>query len=292
MLQSMTGFGQVQRETADLNITVEVKSLNSRNFDLNLRLPKDYSYKEPILRSFLYDQLSRGKITLTLDVDYNNPEQLKRNLNADLVRSYYNDISPLAEELGQAKEGLLKILLNFPEAFEAREDPKKEEHWEVIMPHIEKAVRELKDFREQEGENLKSKLSELGNNILREKQGIEDGKEQRLEKVREKLNEKLANYMRQEDVEIDNNRFEQEVLYYLEKLDITEELHRLDSHFQYFFQTLEEQEAGRKLNFITQEIGREINTIGSKINDAGIQRKVVTMKEDLEKIKEQVQNIL
>ena len=292
MLQSMTGFGQVQKETEDLTVTVEIKALNAKNFDCNFRLPRQFSYKEPGLRTHLNNHVIRGKIFLSLDIQYTNVARLKRNINHELIESYHKEISQTAEKLNLSQEGLLNTLLNFPEVTDQGEETDQESQWEKLFPAIEEATEHLKQFRREEGANLYQQLKTYAQVIQNEKAVIEENKEARYQKVRDKLYEDLSKFFEQPDQHIDKNRFEQEVVYYMEKLDISEELDRLESHFHYFFQTLEEAEAGRRLNFIAQEIGREINTIGSKINDADIQQRVVTMKENLEKIKEQVQNIL
>lgn len=292
MLQSMTGFGQVQRKVENLDVSVEIKSLNNKSFDINFKLPRQFNYKEPALRTYLNNQLTRGKIFLSLEVKYTDPEQLKRNINHGLVKRYHDELAQTAQSLDISQEGLLSTILTFPEIFEQPEETDREEQWQAIFPAIEEAVQQLTTFRQEEGQNLYHQLKAYGENIQREKASIAESKDTRYKKVRDKIYDDLSQFLDNPQAQVDKNRFEQEVLYYLEKIDITEELDRLHSHFDYYFQTLEEAEAGRKLNFITQEIGREINTIGSKINDAAIQQQVVTMKENLEKIKEQVQNIL
>jgi uncharacterized protein (TIGR00255 family) len=292
MLQSMTGFGQIQEETEDMIITVEIKSLNNRNFDVNFRLPRSFSYQEPGLRTYLNNQLTRGKIFLSLEIKYTNPQKLKRTINHELIHLYYQEINKTAQSLKLKDQDLLNTILNVPEVMEQPEEPDKEQQWEKIFPVIEKAVQKLKAFRQEEGVNLYQQLEAYGQNILKGKNAIAEGKDERYQKLRNKMYDNLSQAFENPEKQIDKNRFEQEVLFYLEKLDISEELDRLESHFDYYFQTLKEDEPGRRLNFITQEIGREINTIGSKINDANIQKQVVTMKENLEKIKEQVQNIL
>jgi len=292
MLQSMTGFGQVQRETGELHITVELKTLNSRNFDINFRLPRALGYKEPALRTHLYNKLSRGKVFLSVDIQYIVTDKLKRNINHDLIKRYHEELSRTADELNLGQEGLLSTLLNFPEVVESNEEADQEAQWESVLPAIDEAIEQLKAFRQDEGNQLHSQLKAYGEAIMAEKKAIAGQKDERLKQAREKLYDNLEGLLENTDIQLDKNRFEQEVLYYLEKMDITEELDRLDSHLEYYFQNLNSAEAGRRLNFITQEIGREVNTIGSKVNDSAMQQQVVTMKENLEKIKEQLQNIL
>ncbi len=288
----MTGFGQVQEETDDMIITVEIKSLNNRNFDVNFSLPRSFSYQEPTLRTYLNNQLTRGKIFFSLEIKYTNPQKLKRTINHELIHLYYEEINQTVQSLKLQEQDFLNTILNLPEVMEQSEKPDKEQQWEKIFPVIEKAVQKLKAFRREEGANLYQQLEDYGQNILQGKNVISEGKEERYQRLRSKMYDNLSQAFENPEKQIDKNRFEQEVLFYLEKLDISEELDRLESHFDYYFQSLKEDEPGRRLNFITQEIGREINTIGSKINDAVIQKQVVTMKENLEKIKEQVQNIL
>ncbi len=292
MIQSMTGYGQVQKKVGNLDVSVEIKSLNNKSFDVNFKLPKQFNYKEPSLRTYLNDQLTRGKIFFSLEIKYTDVEQLKRNINHDLIKRYFNELAQTANSLDASHEGLLSTILTFPEIFEQPEETNREEQWEALFPAIEEAVQQLIAFRQEEGRNLYHQLKAYGESIQQEKASIVESKDSRYQKVRDKIHADLSQFLDNPQAKIDKNRFEQEVLYYLEKIDITEELDRLNSHFDYYFQTLEEAEAGRKLNFITQEMGREINTIGSKINDAAIQQQVVGMKENLEKIKEQVQNIL
>lgn len=293
MLQSMTGFGQGQAEGDGLYIQVELKALNSRNLDLNIRLPKVFSEQEATIRKQLAQQLGRGKVTLAAEIQYTDVQQMHKPLNHALVKAYYQDIRPLQEELGLSHEGLLPTLLRFSDVYQEPPGPNMENQWTLLENATEKAVEQLEAFRQQEGENLAADLKRMGHDLQTHKSRIAEQAQARMAQTRERLWERLQRYLPDEAKEqVNETRFEQEVLYYLEKIDITEELDRLDSHLQYFFDNLEKAEAGRRLNFISQEIGREINTIGSKINDSHIQQEVVSMKEYLEQIKEQVQNIL
>lgn len=292
MLQSMTGYGQARKETEALNVNAEVKSLNSKGFDAILRLPHEFSHKEPAVRSMLYNQLARGKVHCTITLQYLNPELIKQNINHELVELYHQEFKALSNKLGLDQEGMFRTLLNMPNVLQSNENTDYEQHWEVIEPLIREAIENLIAFRKQEGTNLKAQLQKYIGQIREIKDSVKAKSEQKPQEIRDKLNAQLQHLEEQYGDQIDTNRFEQEVIYYIEKLDVTEELDRLDSHIDYFYELLESEESGKKLNFISQELGREINTIGSKANDATIQHEVVSMKEALEKIKEQVQNIV
>lgn len=289
----MTGFGQAQREGSGLVASVEMKALNSRNLDLNIRLPREFATYEVEVRKQLANRLVRGKINLVAEVRYTQADQQQKPLNHELVKGYYHDIAPLSEELGLGKEGLLNTLLSFHDVFEQPQAGDPQAQRSVIQEAIEGALEQLEGFRHQEGQQLKAYLNRIGKALQEQKTRIAEQSQARMGKSRERLWDRLQRYLPEEARgQVDEQRFEQEVLYYLEKMDITEELDRLDSHLQYFFDNLDSEEVGRRLNFISQEIGREINTIGSKISDSTVQQEVVRMKEHLEKIKEQVQNIL
>ena len=278
MLQSMTGFGQGQQEGEGIVTSVEVKALNGRNLDLNIRLPREFAAREVEVRKQVANRLTRGKVNLVAEVQYSQPEQQQKPLNHDL---------------GLSKHNLLDTLLGFSDVFEQPATGQQEAQWALIRQAIEAALDQLEAFRQQEGQHLQEDLLRNGRALQDKKAVIAEQAQGRMAQTRQKLWERLQRHLPAEAREqVDTQRFEQEVLYYLEKIDVSEELDRLDSHLQYFFDNLESAEAGRRLNFISQEIGREVNTIGSKISDSTIQQEVVSMKEYLEKIKEQVQNIL
>jgi uncharacterized protein (TIGR00255 family) len=289
----MTGFGQGQQEGEGIVTSVEVKALNGRNLDLNIRLPREFAAREGEVRKQVANRLTRGKVNLVAEIQYSQPEQQQKPLNHDLVRGYYRDIAPLSEELGLSKHNLLDTLLGFSDVFEQPAAGQQEAQWALVHQAIEAALDQLEAFRQQEGQHLQEDLLRNGRALQNKKAVIAEQAQARMAQTRQKLWERLQRYLPAEAREqVDHQRFEQEVLYYLEKIDVSEELDRLDSHLHYFFDNLESAEAGRRLNFISQEIGREVNTIGSKISDSTIQQEVVSMKEYLEKIKEQVQNIL
>lgn len=292
MLLSMTGYGQARQETESLSVNIEIKSLNSKGFDANIRLPSEFSHKEPHVRSILYKRLGRGKVQCTISLQYVNPELIKQSINHDLAKLYHQEFKVLAEQLGLDNEGMFRTLINMPNVLQSNQNTDQEEHWKIIEPLLNNAVENLIQFRRQEGANLHQLLQTYISQIEETKDSIKARSEKRPQELRDKLEQQIEHLKGEEANQIDNNRFEQEIIYYIEKLDVTEELDRLDSHIAYFKELLTSEEAGKKLNFISQELGREINTIGSKANDATIQHEVVAMKEALEKIKEQVQNIV
>ncbi len=290
MLKSMTGFG---RGTAQLNskkITIEIKSLNGKQLDINLRMPAFLREKEADIRSMLAAVVERGKteITLSAETIANEPAH---GINTALVTAYYKDLKSLAVQLGATDNNLLSVVMQFPEVFNQSNGELSEEEWIILRNTIANALKQLDDFRLHEGALLQQDFTQRIGQILVLLEKIEPFEQQRILNIREKMNQGFNDYLK--GVNPDLNRFEQEMIYYLERLDITEEKVRLRKHCDYFMSTLSEPiSSGRKLSFIVQEIGREINTLGSKANDAAIQTLVVEMKDELEKIKEQLANIL
>lgn len=290
MLKSMTGFGKCTATMEGKTISIEIRSLNSKQLDLNLKLPALLRDKESEIRSIISKKLERGKIELTAAIDYTGNE-LPSSINKSLVITYYNEIKDIATSLGIANDNILAMVMKLPEVFKSTRDLVTDKEWEIIQACMDDAINELNIFRIQEGKlleidfinRIKTISSLLGN--------IKEFEQERDQQFRERLRAATSEFTANNT--LDSNRFEQEIIYYLEKLDITEEKVRLLKHLEYFTDTLQESEAnGRKLAFVTQEIGREINTIGSKANNANIQRIVVQMKDELEKIKEQLANIL
>lgn len=292
MLKSMTGYGLSSLETDSLSISVEIKSLNSKFQDINLKLPREYAEKELEVRNILGNSLERGKIGLFVEVDHKGEAKPAVQINKELVKQYYKDLKETADLVGATDTDLLKVALTMPKAINAEdfsEDAVRE--WELISKVLQEAIKKCEEFRVSEGKNLEGKLESYILRIESLLKHVDEADPQRIRNVRERIQNHLAEYQIGEQV--DKNRFEQELIYYIEKLDISEEKVRLKSHLHYFLETMKAQDAnGKKLGFIAQEIGREINTIGSKANDASIQRFVVEMKEELEKIKEQSLNIL
>ncbi len=290
MLKSMTGFGKSTVSLSGKTVTLEIKSLNSKQLDLNLKLPALFRDKEPDIRNIISKKLERGKIEMTGTIDYTDNE-LPTIINHNLVKGYYNDLKQISADLGEKDTDLLSIIMKIPEVLKPSKEMMTDDEWITVSRCLNDAIAQLDLFRAHEGElllndfisriiTIRTLLGEIG-------QFEDDRNINFRDKLRSSVSEFTANNS------LDANRFEQEIIYYLEKLDITEEKVRLQKHLDYFMNTLGEVEAnGRKLSFVTQEIGREINTIGSKANDANIQRLVVQMKDELEKIKEQLANIL
>jgi uncharacterized protein (TIGR00255 family) len=291
MIKSMTGYGQATKDFKNGRYTVELKSLNSKFLELNIKLPKSYSDKEFFLRNECTRLIERGKVMLTIVVE-NNDETIKgATINQALLAHYYKTLKNIAADLGENSENLMSLAINFPEVIKYDENAVSENEWKDLLDAFNEALANFNTFRADEGNVLMEDLKLRINNILDFMTGIEVVEPKRVLAVRERLATFLADAVGTENV--DGNRLEQELIYYIDKLDITEEKVRLKSHCNYFLETLKEKDAGgKKLGFITQEIGREINTIGSKANNADIQKMVVGMKEELEKMKEQLLNVL
>ncbi len=295
MLKSMTGFGKAECELDTGKVDIEIKSLNSKQLDLNIRLPKAYKEKEIELRNTIAGKLERGKVELSIYLELTEEEK-KFTINQSAVKNYYTQLKNVAGDLNLGTpEQLLQIIMQLPDTIKTEENEPGKNEWNKIADSVNKAVNELIAFRTSEGAILEKDISnriQLITNYLLE---IEKFETQRIENIKSKINKNLDELIKNnpDRIAIDENRFEQELIYYLEKLDITEEKVRLNNHCSYFLENIKEQNAvGKKLGFIAQEIGREINTIGSKANDVSIQHLVVKMKDELEKIKEQLMNIL
>lgn len=296
MIYSMTGFGKSQKEIQDLQIRVEVKSLNSKFTDIFCRVPKSISAKEIDIRNFLTQQLERGKMELNLHIQKNTENVEQNILPQGQIATYFAELKRLALELGVQnidENALYLQAMSMPSlgSSDANQDNEEEIEalWKVIFEAVQEAVKECKEFRAREGKVVEDKFREY---IAAIKSGLTQVLEQdkiRMPGIRERMRNALLELGLKED--FDKNRFEQEVVYYIEKFDISEEKVRLATHLDYFIEILAEGN-GKKLNFMSQEIGREINTIGSKANDSTIQRLVVNMKDELEKIKEQTANVL
>ncbi|MBX2967458.1 MAG: YicC family protein [Cyclobacteriaceae bacterium] len=292
MIKSMTGFGQVTADDGQLAISVEVKSLNSKFLDLGLRLPKSFSDKELELRNLVSEKLERGKVSLTVDVQRYNEAEVKQTYNETLFTAYYNSLKNLADKVDAPYDRLFDLALNSPDVIQSKiSDKENESEWAAIKKAIADALNKCDNFRKDEGNVLGKKLQEYCESIAASLQQVILLDAGRVDKVRQKLKGNVVSFFGEQGYDI--NRLEQEIIYYIEKLDIHEERVRLQAHLDYFLQALNEpQSNGKKLAFISQEIGREINTIGSKANDAAMQKHVVAMKEELEKIKEQLGNVL
>ena len=288
----MTGFGQTQHDDGMLQISVEVKSLNSKFLDLGLRLPKAFSEKELEVRNMISEKLERGKISVSIEYQRYGQQEVKQTYNEALFVAYYTQLKKLSDKVMGQYDNLFELALNSPEVIQNKqESDNADEHWEKVKGLITEALVKCDDFRKSEGKSLEAKLAEYCNTISENLKKVEVLDPKRVEKIRERLKGNVISFLSEEGY--DTNRLEQEIIFYIEKLDIHEERVRLKTHLDYFVQILKEpQSNGKKLAFISQEIGREINTIGSKANDAEIQKFVVAMKEELEKIKEQLNNVL
>jgi len=290
MIRSMTGFGNAVAESGNRTITVEIKSVNSKFFDLSLRLPSAYKDKDLELRSELAKDLERGKVDVSIQVD--SPDAPKKtSVNVALVKAYYEELKSLSNDLQLGNSDYLSLILKMPEVLSTDKAVGDEKEWKLLKSTLGKALDAFQVFRKNEGKSIekdfKGRIHEIESR-LKDIEKIEPG---RIAALRKKLSAGLEEFIQANN--IDRNRFEQELIFYIEKIDISEEKVRLRSHCDYFLETMNESTSnGKKLAFITQEIGREINTIGSKANDADIQKLVVEMKDELEKIKEQILNVL
>ncbi|MCH4822326.1 YicC family protein [Gramella lutea] len=285
MIQSMTGFGKSITQIPNKKITVELKSLNSKNFDLNARIPSQYREKELDLRNIISNSLGRGKVDLSIYVEYTG-EQTSTNVNTEVVKNYMNQLRDI---VNASEVELLKMAVKMPDSLKTERDEIDEEEFKAIEGAVKDALTEINGFRNDEGKALEKDLNLRISNIKSLLEEVIKIDPDRVEAVRERIRKGIEEIKEQAD----ESRFEQEIVYYIEKFDITEEKVRLDNHLDYFQKTLNTEDSnGRKLAFISQEIGREINTIGSKSNYAPMQQLVVQMKDELEKIKEQILNIL
>jgi uncharacterized protein (TIGR00255 family) len=291
MIKSMTGYGKAIAETPQKKITVEIKSLNSKQLDLNTKLPWLYREKEPEIRNMISQKLDRGKIDLSIYLDILEGEP-GTVLNKSAVRSYYAQFRDIAADLGiKLDDQIFSAIMKLPDVLKTDKPELPPEEWEAVRNKVMESVEELDRYRLEEGNSIMTDLQKSIGNILTFLRDLSLYEGGRIQKVREKLISILEDNLGNDN--IDRNRFEQELILYLEKYDINEEKVRLKTHCDYFIATLETPSPnGKILNFISQEIGREINTIGSKANDASIQKLVVMMKDELEKIKEQANNVL
>lgn len=292
MLKSMTGFGSAIIENDLISLSVEVKSINSKSQDFSFKLPRIFQDKESEVKTYLGQTLERGKVSLSLDFSKKGIAKPKLAINSAIFKAYYNDLKKNALEVGASENELMRIVTSLPEVYDVEKTEEEVKHdWDVVFEAIKEAVKKCDEFRVSEGATLQKQIENYVAKIVALSAKIDEQDEIRLAKVKDKLRERVQEHLKSK--EIDEDRFEQELIYYLEKLDITEEKVRLKSHLDYFLETIHSPEAnGKKLGFIAQEIGREINTTGSKANDALMQRWVVEMKDELEKIKEQTLNIL
>ncbi|WP_396154154.1 YicC/YloC family endoribonuclease [Flavobacterium sp.] len=286
MILSMTGFGKASLQLSTKKITVEVKSLNSKGLDLNTRMPSVYRENELALRNLLALKLERGKVDFSLYVEVTG-EDTSSKINAPIVKSYMAQLKAILPNADDTE--LMKMAIRMPDTMKTEREEIDENEWKQIQTVIDEAIENMLSFRKSEGASLEIEFTLRIENIRNYMNQALVLDPERVNNIKERLQTAIEELK----VNVDTNRFEQELIYYLEKLDITEEKVRLTNHLDYFLQTLNGSEAnGRKLGFITQEMGREINTMGSKSNHAEMQKLVVMMKDELEKIKEQVLNVL
>ena len=292
MIQSMTGYGKATAELPDKKINVEIKSLNSKAMDLSTRIAPLYREKEIEIRNEIAKALERGKVDFSLWIEKKDACELVTPINQDVVVAYYERIRTSSETTGiPVPEDWFATLLRLPDVMTKNDIQElSEEEWNAVHATILQAVQSLVDFRKQEGAALEKKFREKISNIAHLLTTVDPYEKERVEKVKERITDALEKTI---SVDYDKNRLEQELIYYIEKLDINEEKQRLGNHLKYFINTMEEGNGqGKKLGFIAQEMGREINTLGSKSNHAEMQKIVVQMKDELEQIKEQVLNVM
>jgi uncharacterized protein (TIGR00255 family) len=295
MIKSMTGFGKATIESETLSVTAEIKSLNSKFLDIFCRIPRNYSEREIEIRNLITQSLERGKVEFTLTITPVGEGSAGTVVNRALVKAYFRDLHQTAEELGFAPTPteLLRMALQMPNTYLADSPTEDQQAAELvqIQQTVLEALKKCNEFRQQEGKALgkafRAAIQKMADLLLE----VEELDKNRIPAVRERLRKNVRDLI--QDEAFDENRFEQELVYFIEKFDISEEKVRLRNHLSYFIETLQSKESnGKKLNFIAQEIGREINTIGSKANDSAIQHLVVQMKDELEKVKEQTANII
>ena len=292
MIQSMTGYGKSSRDHEGKTVAVEIRSLNSKQTDIGLRLPVEYRDKEPEIRVMLTDSLVRGKIDCVVSVRSAETGTLPE-ISRSAVKAYIDQMREIGRELEMEinDDRLLAVVMRFPEVFRADKPGISPEEWQFLQDLLREATDELRGFRIQEGKALENDLRYRIGKIITLLDETETLEKERTERIRQRIRGNLETLIPPEA--FDQNRFEQELVYYLEKIDFSEEKSRLRQHCRFFIESLKSPEPpGKKLSFISQEIGREINTLGSKANDAAIQKNVVMMKDELEKVREQLANVL
>ncbi|MDO4165579.1 MAG: YicC/YloC family endoribonuclease [Bacteroides sp.] len=294
MIQSMTGYGKATVELPDKKVNIEIKSLNSKAMDLSARIAPLYREKEMEIRNEISKTLERGKVDFSLWIEKKESAESATPINQALVEGYYKQILSISENLGIPVPNTtdwFATLLRLPDVMTKNENQElTEEEWNLVRVAVEEAIRQLVEFRKQEGAALEKKFREKITNISQLLEAVEPYEKERVSKIKERITDALEKTL---SIDYDKNRLEQELIYYIEKLDVNEEKQRLGNHLKYFINTLETGSGqGKKLGFIAQEMGREINTLGSKSNHAEMQKIVVQMKDELEQIKEQVLNVM
>ncbi len=292
MIQSMTGFGKVTAELPSRKVTVEIKALNSKQLDLSTRIPAIYREKEMAVRSLLMQALERGKVEFSIYIESIGKDS-SAQINQEAVAGYYAQLKEISEKIGIEKPNSwaeMQQVLRFPDVIRTEVVEADEAEWSVVENAVNQAIKQLQEFRIQEGAMLQKLFGQKIENIAQLLKDVEPYENERINKIKARICDNLEKVAAQD---YDKNRFEQEMIYYIEKLDVSEEKSRLDNHLKYFLETMNSGHGqGKKLGFIAQEMGREINTLGSKSNHAEMQKIVVRMKDELEQIKEQVLNVL
>lgn len=292
MIRSMTGYGKTECQLPGKKLSIEIKSLNGKQLDTGIRLPLLYRDKELEIRQMIASALERGKVDCTFYYELNG-DACSGAINEQVVRNYYQQLSRISEELGlETSLELLTTVMRLPDTVRTERNGLSDQEWKLIEEGLRQALEQVDRFRIREGEVLAGDLRERVIAIREKLDRVGPYEEERIRRIRERIGNNLVAFMKNRE-EVDENRLEQEIIFYLEKLDISEEKVRLASHCDYFLGTMDEESSpGKKLGFISQEMGREINTLGSKANHSEIQRLVVEMKDELEKIKEQILNVL
>src|SRR5690554_660251 len=286
MVQSMTGFGKTTLQLPTKKITIEIRSLNSKNLDLNIRISSTYREKEFSLRNIIAQKIERGKVDFSIYAEI-TAEETSSKVNAPIIKGYIKQMQDILPDADATE--LMKMAVRMPDSLKTERDEINEDEWDEIQKKIDETIHAFNEFRKAEGKVLQADFEQRIEKIRSLMNETVSFDKERIETVKTRLRDNLNNLQ----INIDENRFEQELIFYLEKYDITEEKIRLENHLNYFLQTLTtESSGGRKLGFICQEIGREINTMGSKSNHSEMQKLVVQMKDELEKIKEQILNVL
>lgn len=291
-IKSMTGFGSGEVDNDIWNLRTEIKSLNNKFLELNVRMPKSFKDKEIELRQLLGAKIQRGSVSVSIIAERKDNTGVNDNLNVNLplAKSYYDKLNQLSKDLGMETPNLLNTIIAFPDVVKYEENEVSEEDWQLILTTVETAFEKFDQFRLQEGKTIGNYIIECVEKIREYLKTVEKEEIPRRESIKGKLLQSLTD--NKDDIKVDENRLEQEIIFYLEKYDIGEEKSRLRHHIDFFIECLEKDANGKKLNFISQEMGREINTLGSKAYYFPIQQAVVLMKEELEKIKEQLLNVL
>jgi uncharacterized protein (TIGR00255 family) len=291
MIRSMTGYGKAECLLPDKKLTIEIRSLNSKQMDTNARLPSLYKEKELEIRQLITAGLERGKVECTFHYEISENAS-SGTINEEVVKSYYEQLYKIAGELGlPASPELLSTVLRLPDTIRSEKAAVEDEEWLLVKDALQQALDQVQEFRNQEGLSLEKDMRQRVDAISEKLEKVADYETARMEQIRERIGNNLGEFLKKDSV--DENRFEQELIYYMEKLDFSEEKVRLANHCDYFLETMQDAgPVGKKLGFISQEMGREINTLGSKANQTEIQKLVVEMKDELERIKEQILNVL